>query len=256
MSQRLPDVEERRRRRHRTLIYVILGTLPFYFCGIVLLVGFSGASSAPPETTEAVLTETATVTVTPSRTPGGPTLTLGATPTQFRPPTTSPTPTLNLDATATLRALLTQGANSLTSTAIARTQQVGGTATAQFQATATTFAQQTATANAIATATAAAQQTATANRPPNAEDDRATTQQNTPVTINVLANDSDPDGDSLQIVDVDETSNEGGSVECLTRGTCVYTPPQDFTGTDTFAYTVSDGRGGQDTALVDVRVTE
>lgn len=275
MSRRFLGVEEQRRRRHRILIYIILGTLPCYFCGIVLLVGFSGngGPAATPTEAQVVATETptealtTTVTRTPTVTPGGPTLTLAATPTQFRPPTTSPTPTRtgtpDLDATATIRALLTQGANSLTATAVAPTQRAQATGTAQVEATATARANATATAgaganatataNANATATANARATAAANRPPNASDDSATTDQGQAVNINVLQNDSDPDGNTLTIADYNRTSAQGGTVQCE-NGVCRYTPPAGFSGSDRFSYTVSDGRGGTDTATVTITV--
>jgi hypothetical protein len=85
-------------------------------------------------------------------------------------------------------------------------------------------------------------------------DDETTTDEDTPVDINVLENDSDPDGDPLTVSDYDDTSAEGGMVDCTSAGLCTYTPPTDFNGADTFAYTASDGRGGTDTATVTVMV--
>lgn len=251
MSRQTLGVDERRRRRHRTLIYVILATLPCYFCGIVLLVGFSGGAGQGRATDDlaGTITETTTADATLTNTPGGPTLTLMFTPTQWQTPTERPTdvlsPTPDLDATATVRVLLTQNASSLTATVLASTQFAQATGTAQAQATATF--------NAIATATQAANQTLAANRPPNAADDSATTQQGEPVTINVLANDSDPDGDVLSISAFDATSREGGAVECG-GGACRYTPPGGFSGPDRFSYTASDGRGGTDSATVSIDV--
>lgn len=87
------------------------------------------------------------------------------------------------------------------------------------------------------------------NNPPDAVDDRAVTNRNTPVTIDVLANDSDPDGDDLTITAV--TQGEHGSV-VNNGGDVTYTPDQGFRGTDTFTYTISDGNGGSDTATVTV----
>jgi len=86
-----------------------------------------------------------------------------------------------------------------------------------------------------------------------AVDDSATTPQNTPVTINVLSNDSDPDaGNTLTVNSVTQGSH--GSV--TNNGSNVtYTPALNFTGTDSFAYTVSDGNGGADTATVTITVT-
>jgi hypothetical protein len=283
MTDSYPTIEERRRRTHRTLIYVILGTLPCYFCGIVLLVGFSGGEGRLAPTPSLAVSETPavteTITETPTITPGGPTLTLPVTPTQFEPETSTPTltPTItttpDLDATATVEALLTQGANSLTATAVAPTQQMqatqtqqaldqtatanaNATATANANATATANANATATANANATATANANLTATAgaNQPPTANADSASTGQGEPVDIDVLSNDTDPNGDSLTISDYDNTSGEGGTVDCSGGAQCRYTPAGGFSGTDLFSYTVSDGRGGTDTATVTVTV--
>ena len=91
------------------------------------------------------------------------------------------------------------------------------------------------------------------NYPPTAVDDSATTQQGTPVTIDVLNNDSDSDGHTLTVDSV--TQGTHGSV--TNNGNDVtYTPNSGFTGTDTFTYTISDGNGGTDTATVTVTVIE
>ena len=88
--------------------------------------------------------------------------------------------------------------------------------------------------------------------PPIANDDTITTRRNVPATRRVLANDSDPDGDPLTITAVTQGSN--GSV--TTDGqTVTYTPNDDFTGSDSFTYTISDGNS-TDTATVTVRVRE
>src|SRR2546425_5108765 len=90
------------------------------------------------------------------------------------------------------------------------------------------------------------------NRPPTANPDSATTQQNTPVTINVVANDTDPDGDTLTVTGV--TQGAHGSVTNNHNGTVTYSPNAGFTGTDTFTYTISDGHGGTATGQVTVTV--
>ena len=96
--------------------------------------------------------------------------------------------------------------------------------------------------------------TSTPNQPPVVVDDSAATDEDTPVDVNVLANDSDPDGDTLTVSDYDTSSTQGGTVSCAGAGVCTYNPPADFNGTDTFAYTAGDGRGGTDTATVTVIV--
>ena len=68
----------------------------------------------------------------------------------------------------------------------------------------------------------------------------------------MLANDTDPDGDTLTVASVTQPAN--GSV--LNNGSNVtYTPDGNFHDTDTFTYTASDGNGGTDTATVTVTVT-
>src|SRR5207237_10497660 len=67
--------------------------------------------------------------------------------------------------------------------------------------------------------------------------------------LDVRANDSDIDGDTLSVSVV--TQGTHGSVAITSGGTGVsYTPAANFFGTDTFTYTVSDGNGGTDTATV------
>ena len=90
------------------------------------------------------------------------------------------------------------------------------------------------------------------NRDPVAVDDSANTMEDTDVTILVLANDSDADGDSLTVSSVSDPAN--GSV--TNNGTSVtYTPDPNFDGLDSFDYTVADGFGGSDLATVTVNVT-
>ncbi|MDJ0531103.1 MAG: Ig-like domain-containing protein [Xenococcaceae cyanobacterium MO_207.B15] len=99
------------------------------------------------------------------------------------------------------------------------------------------------------------------NESPEANPDSETTVLNTPVTINVLSNDTDGDGDSLNIEGFDATSTEGGIISLEDLGTpdpsddqLIYTPPEGFIGTDTFTYTISDGTDTA-TGTVLVKVT-
>ncbi len=76
------------------------------------------------------------------------------------------------------------------------------------------------------------------NVPPVAVGDEGSTLQNDSVTIAVLDNDSDPNGDPLVVTMVSPPPNGSTS----TDGTWVtYTPTLNFVGTDLFTYTVSDG---------------
>ncbi|MCL4858349.1 MAG: tandem-95 repeat protein [Caldilineaceae bacterium] len=90
------------------------------------------------------------------------------------------------------------------------------------------------------------------NRAPTAANDTATTPAGVAVTIDVLANDSDPDGDALTIT-IDGPPSHGAAT--VNNGKVVYTPQAGFTGTDRFTYIVSDGKGGTASATVTITVT-
>jgi PKD repeat protein len=77
-----------------------------------------------------------------------------------------------------------------------------------------------------------------ANDGPVVGNDSATTTQGVPVTINVLANDSDPDGEILRVVSV--TPGMNGSTSNNGNGNVTYTPNAGFAGMDTFGYQVCD----------------
>jgi hypothetical protein len=92
----------------------------------------------------------------------------------------------------------------------------------------------------------------TGNRPPLAAVDTASTLQGRPVTIAVLANDGDADGDAIAIVSATQGAN--GAVVVNPDQTITYTPNADVCGADSFTYTISDGFGGTATATVSVNV--
>ena len=91
------------------------------------------------------------------------------------------------------------------------------------------------------------------NRAPAAANDAYTVDCTAPVTFNVLANDSDPDGDALTITSVSTPSK--GTV-AISGGRIVYTPSATSCGgaTDSFTYSISDGKGGTATASVAVTI--
>jgi hypothetical protein len=63
---------------------------------------------------------------------------------------------------------------------------------------------------------------------------------NTPVTVDVLANDSDPLGRNLIVSSVQSPSDRGGIVAIAADGKRVtYTPPSGFSGNDLFRYEVA-----------------
>lgn len=92
-----------------------------------------------------------------------------------------------------------------------------------------------------------------ANDQPTAVDDSYSLDQDTQVELAVLANDSDPDSDAVLLISAVGLPDQGGSL--INGGTVLtYTPAASFLGVETFTYTVSDGFGGFDTALVSVDV--
>jgi hypothetical protein len=104
-----------------------------------------------------------------------------------------------------------------------------------------------------ATATAAYVVEATAsNSAPVAKNDSGSTNANTAVTIAVLANDSDPDGDSLSVSTISGVSN--GTAKLNSNGSISFTPASGYSGTTSFGYSISDGRGGSANAQVSVSV--
>lgn len=104
-----------------------------------------------------------------------------------------------------------------------------------------------------ATATATVRITITpVNDLPVAQDNSVTTAESQPVTVTVLANDSDPDGDALTLLSLGSPLH--GTAVRNSDQTVTYTPDPNFAGEDSFSYTVSDGNGGSSNALVVVTV--
>ncbi len=92
----------------------------------------------------------------------------------------------------------------------------------------------------------------TANRPPVANNDSAASNEDTPVIVSVLTNDSDPDNDSLTVTSVGAASH--GVPVMNANGTVTFTPAANYFGSDSFAYTISDGKGGTASGTVNVTV--
>ena len=88
------------------------------------------------------------------------------------------------------------------------------------------------------------------NNDPVAVADALTVSPNNSVRGNVLFNDSDPDGDPLTAVM--GTLPAHGAVILNSDGTFTYTPGPSFAGSDSFGYTLDDGEGGTDSAVVTV----
>ena len=97
------------------------------------------------------------------------------------------------------------------------------------------------------------------NTAPVAADDAAQAQQTTatqtsPATGNVLANDTDADGDALTAAL--EAGPANGTLTLNGNGTFTYTPNLNFVGTDSFTYTANDGSAASNIATVTITVID
>lgn len=90
------------------------------------------------------------------------------------------------------------------------------------------------------------------NQAPLAMSDSISTTSGVAITIDVLTNDSDPNGDPLTIT-IETASQHGEAI--VQNGQILYTPTAGFVGTDTITYRVSDGKGGSATATITITVT-
>jgi VCBS repeat-containing protein len=92
-----------------------------------------------------------------------------------------------------------------------------------------------------------------ANDGPVAMDDLVMAREDRAIILDLAGNDLDVDvGDVLKVVTAGPASH--GQIEVLEDGTVRYTPEPEYFGPDSFAYTVSDGNGGEDNAIVDLIV--
>lgn len=99
------------------------------------------------------------------------------------------------------------------------------------------------------------------NDPPSAVADNGTAEENAPVTIDVLDNDSDIEGDTLTVTSIDDSGLTGGTATLNIDNTVTFDPGSDFddlavgeTATETLTYVVEDGNGGSDTSTVTITI--
>ena len=92
------------------------------------------------------------------------------------------------------------------------------------------------------------------NRAPQANDDTASTPEDHPVAVDVLANDSDPDG-SLDLSSLTATVQPAQGVLTVdqTSGMITYTPASDWHGADSFEYEICDDDADGDTTALSTR---
>ncbi len=94
----------------------------------------------------------------------------------------------------------------------------------------------------------------TTNTAPVATEDYSVVPKNSYIfRLEVLANDYDLDNDELNITSITDPSN--GEAEIMLNTTIAYTPPQNFSGEDSFDYTISDGKK-ETTSTVNIIVPE
>ncbi|MDE8602919.1 Ig-like domain-containing protein [Marinomonas sp. RSW2] len=98
------------------------------------------------------------------------------------------------------------------------------------------------------------------NTAPSAQDDSSSdslvtlSEQTLEISVDsLLENDTDADGDALTVTSISNVQNGYAYLDSI--GVIHFTPLQGFTGVATFDYTISDGRGGKDTATASVTVT-
>ncbi|MGC9329789.1 MAG: cadherin-like domain-containing protein, partial [Candidatus Hinthialibacter sp.] len=90
------------------------------------------------------------------------------------------------------------------------------------------------------------------DRSPRAFPDAISVLEDQIVLIDVLSNDSDPDGDDLTLTSIAEPPHNGAAA--ILQNQIQYLPLQDFSGVDRLTYTIDDGRGLTDAAVVEIFV--
>ena len=91
------------------------------------------------------------------------------------------------------------------------------------------------------------------NHPPIARADSALTLRNQPVTIDVLANDAEPDGQAMTAEAVTQPAH--GALTRDTAGRFIYTPTFGYVGADSFSYRAGDGQLFSDPVTVEIKVS-
>ncbi|GLU89750.1 Ig-like domain-containing protein [Agromyces sp. NBRC 114283] len=93
------------------------------------------------------------------------------------------------------------------------------------------------------------------NRPPVVRDDDFGVRPGRTTIVDVLANDTDPDGDVLTVARTSEIAEAAGRLDLIDGGRALqFTPVEGAAGTVSFRYTADDGRGGVAEANVNLRI--
>jgi len=104
-----------------------------------------------------------------------------------------------------------------------------------------------------ATVTVTVTSSGVSNTAPVAEDDTGATVEDTAVTLDVVDNDSDVDGDTLTVTNPVLESGQG--TVSISNNTLIFVPADNFNGEAIITYSIEDGNGGSDTARVTVSVS-
>ena len=97
-----------------------------------------------------------------------------------------------------------------------------------------------------------------ANDAPVAADDAVATPEDQAIVVDALANDTDVDGDALVITSATAADPSTGTASVVVQGgktVIVFTPAENYHGPAVVNYTISDGHGGTDQAVVKIEVT-
>ena len=92
------------------------------------------------------------------------------------------------------------------------------------------------------------------NDPPVAVDDSVTARAGSTIIIPVTGNDYDPDGDAIAVLDGNTRSPTHGVADVLNGTSITYSPDLDYSGSDSFEYTLVDEHGTKDTATLSVEL--
>ncbi|WP_390914501.1 cadherin-like domain-containing protein [Pseudosulfitobacter sp. SM2401] len=91
------------------------------------------------------------------------------------------------------------------------------------------------------------------NDGPTANDDSDVTDEDVSVTVDLIGNDTDEEGDALTVTGATVPADQGTLVD-NGDGTVTFTPADDFNGTATISYSITDGNGGTDSAIHEIEV--
>ena len=144
------------------------------------------------------------------------------------------------------------GTATITGGAISYTPAAGYSGADSFTYTISDGRGGTATASVAVTVNPAAD----SNQAPVAVNDDGGVLKGYDTDIDVLANDSDPDGDALTVIAVEHTGPGNATITINSDNTVHYQSIHGYSGNDTFEYTISDGHGGTAKATVTVYVYE